>query len=294
MNIKALFEVLWKSIVDSFSGKIWKWLLGSSSTLFALLLFGKNFLNTTLEVSIKIGIAFLVALFIVRFILFIIRNSFKYLHSIYRDSKYGDAIILLKDGFAKTHAFRKKETKTDEDFMKIMIYLCDKIQKAFNGKNSCKCSVSIKVPVKGVLTEQTSVVNLCRDSEHSKLRDNANYKAINHTIIGNTPFRKVLNNVLRNNPNGFHYLNNDISSTKDYDNTSQEVYQDGILPYNSEIVVPIIPTERDSSKTYETLGFLCVDCVHKNKFDQKYDVPLIEGVADGIYDILSLNKTRIS
>jgi hypothetical protein len=294
MNIKALFEVLWKSIIDSFSGKIWKWLLGSSGALFSLLLFGKNFLNTTLEFSFKIGIVFLISLFIIRFILFLSRNSFKYLHNLYRDSKYGDAIIFLKDGFAKTHAFRKKEPKTDEDFMKTMVYLCDNIQKAFNGKNSCKCSVSIKVPVKGALTEQTSVVNLCRDSENSKLRDNPNYKAIDHTIIGNTPFRKVLNNVLRNNPNGFFYLNNDIASTKDYDNTSKEVYPNGILPYNSEIVVPIIPTERDNVKTYETLGFLCVDCVHKNKFDPKYDVPLIEGVADGIYDILSLNKANIS
>lgn len=294
MNTKALFEVLWKTILDTFTGKIWKWLLGSSSALFGLLLFGKNFLNTTVEISVKIGIIFFLLLFFIRFILFLFRNSFQYLHRVYRDSKYGDAIILLKDGFAKTHAYRKKENKTDEDFIKTMVYLCDNIQKAFNGKNSCKCSVSIKVPVKGNLTEQTSVMNLCRDSEHNKLRDNANYKVINHTIIGNTAFRKVLNNVLRNNSNGFFYLNNDISGTRDYDNTSKEVYPNGVLPYASEIVVPIIPTERDDSKTYETLGFLCVDCVNKNKFDPKYDVPLIEGVADGIYDILNINKANIS
>ncbi|MDY0388309.1 MAG: hypothetical protein RBT65_14560 [Methanolobus sp.] len=293
MNLKALLEILYKTILDSFTGQIWKWILGSFGTLMTVLLFGKNVLSTTLDNSIKIGIVFLICIFVIRFILFLVRNSFQYLNRIYRDSKYGDAIILLKDGFAKANSYRKSEPKTDEDLIKTMVYLCDNIQKAFNGKNSCRCSVSIKVPVKGSLTEQTSVVNLCRDSENSKLRDNPNYKAIDHTIIGNTPFRKVLNNVLRNNPDGFYYLNNDISNSKDYDNTSKEVYTNGVLPYNSEIVVPIIPTERDNSKIYETLGFLCVDCVNKNKFDPKYDVALIEIVADGIYDILSLSKKSI-
>ena len=176
--------------------------------------------------------------------------------------------------------------------MKTMVHMCDSLQKLFYSKNACMCSVSIKVPIKGDLTENTSVMNLCRDSIHSLTRDSANYKAVNHTIIGNTAFRKALNNVLRNNPRGFYYLNNNISGTTDYDNTSREVYPDGKLPYESEIVVPIIPTERDSSRTFETLGFLCVDCVCKNKFDAKYDVPLLEGVADGIYDILFINKSN--
>lgn len=294
MNYKAFIDVIWKSIKNSFSGIIWKWLLSSSSALFGLLLFGKNFFNNSVSSSIKLGISVLIFLFITRFVLFLVRNSFKYLHNLYRESKYGDAIVYLKDAFAKAHALRKKVEKSDEEFIRTMIYLCDSVQKVFNGKNLCKCSVSIKVPVRGELTEQTSVINLCRDSEHSAIRDDANYKAINHTIIGNTAFRKVLNNVLRNKSVGFHYLNNDISKSEDYDNTSKEAYHEGKLPYNSEIVVPIIPVERDRLNTYETLGFLCVDCVSRNKFDAKYDVPLLEGVADGIYDILSLYKANFS
>ncbi len=34
------------------------------------------------------------------------------------------------------------------------------------------------------------------------------------------------------------------------------------------------------------LGFLCVD-YSEAKFNPEYDVPLIQGVADGIYDIIS-------
>lgn len=59
------------------------------------------------------------------------------------------------------------------------------------------------------------------------------------------------------------------------------------LPYKSEIVVPIIPSY---AKQYDIIGFLCVDCEHSNKFDPIYDPALIEGVADGIYDIL-FNRT---
>jgi len=286
MNIKALLDILYKSIKDSFKGKIWKWLVGSFSTLLAVLQFGKNFFNTTIEISIKIGLAVLIILFSLRFILFLARNSFKYLHMIYKESKYGDAIILLKDAFAKVHSYRKNENNDDETFVKTMVNLCDNVQKLFTDKNMCTCSVSIKVPVKGSLVEGASVMNLCRDSLHTKKRDTANYKDVNHTIIGNTAFRKVLNKVLRNNSKSFAYINNSISKTPDYDNTSKEVYSDGKLPYESEIVVPIIPTEKDSNKTYEALGFLCVDCVSENKFDEKYDVALIEGVADGIYDVL--------
>ena len=34
-------------------------------------------------------------------------------------------------------------------------------------------------------------------------------------------------------------------------------------------------------------GFLCVDCDKKNAFDERgYDVPMVEGVVDGIYDII--------
>ena len=292
MNVIAILEVFGKSIKDSFSGKVWRWLGGGSvSALFAVLLFGKNFLDATVEKSINYGIGFLVGLFLIRFLLFLGINLFQYFQNVYRDSKYGDAIVFLKEGFAKIHAYRRLEEKTNETLKIVLISLCDSVQKAFNGKNYCDCSVSIKVPINGALTGQSSVINFCRDSEHSEKRDTPNYQTVDHTIIGNTAFHKVLNKVVKNNPKGFFYLNNNIPKTTDYDNTSKEAYPNEELPYKSEIVVPIIPIERENSKKYETLGYLCVDCEKINKFEEKYDVPFIEGVADGIYDLLQ-NKPK--
>ncbi len=227
-----------------------------------------------------------VFLFFIRFLLFIIRNSFKYLHSLYKESKYGEAIILLKDGFSKVHFYRNDKDQSDELFMNTMIEICDNLSDIFSMKNLSECSVSIKVPIKGDLGGDTSVSNLCRDSRHISIRDTANYKAINHSILGNTAFTKVLYKTLNPHLKSFAYLNNDIPNTYGYDNTSTSLYEKGILPYKSEIVVPIVPVERKNRNGIKTLGFLCVDCKETNKFDEKYDVPLIEGVADGIYDVL--------
>jgi hypothetical protein len=60
MNYKALFNILWKSILESLGGAGWKFFTGSSGALAATLLFGKNFLNTTLFISVVIGCSFFV------------------------------------------------------------------------------------------------------------------------------------------------------------------------------------------------------------------------------------------
>ena len=83
-----------------------------------------------------------------------------------------------------------------------------------------------------------------------------------------------------------YYVNNDIENSKDYVNTSIDSYTDGILPYKSELVCPILPII-DIQKNALLCGFICVDCNKKNVFDTtRYDVPMMTGIADGIYDIL--------
>ena len=285
-------DILYNTLKDTFSGIFWKFFLGSIGSLFLILFFGKNYFHLSIIKSIIFGIIFLVFLFILRFSIFSLKNIFKYLHSIYKESKYGDAIILLKEGFSRIHSLRNKDTEiTDEEFMNTLIYFCNKLQKLFSNKSFCDCSVSIKVPVQGRVTAETSVRNLCRDTEHEE-RDTDKYKNTNHTIIGNTAFIKVLNNVLRKNKNGNYYINNNIKSTKDYENTSREVYKNGELPYNSELVVPLLPSYLDNDEN-GLLGFLCVDCEQSDRFDEKYDPALLEGVVDGIYDIIK-NKLIIT
>jgi hypothetical protein len=279
--MKIALQIIKLSIKDTFRGQVWKYLSGSIGAFSALLLFGKNFLSTGLDTSIKIGFGILICLFVCRFLLFGLKNSFKHLHHVYRESKYGNAIILLKVIFAKIHGLRRKGDFSDDDLMKTLRFLCNQLHEFFSKKAMCDCCVSIKVPVRGSITEKASVQNLCRDSNHTD-RDTDEYKSVDHTIIGNTPYRKIVNNVLRKNGN-YHYLNNNIPNTKDYDNTSKEAYKNGVLPYKSEIVVPIMSFGADNN--FDILGFLCVDCKKENAFDEKYDPLMLEGIVDGIYDL---------
>lgn len=288
-----IYELLWLSIKNSFSGKLWKWLLGGSGGLSAILFVAKNSLGTSGMVSIKIGIVVLLSIFVLRFIIFLIINLVRYFHYIYQESIYGDAIILLKDAFASVHKLRKRNPVDDRELMAAMLTICNNLKIIFDKITHANSSVSIKVPLIGPVSANTVLMNLCRDKAHSLVRDTAKYKETQHTIIGNTSFQVPLNNVLKGDRENFCYLNNDIDTTPHYQNTSRDAFPNGVLPYKSELVYPIIPSlsyensNSDEAKNqFEIWGFLCVDCDLPGKFSSKYDVAIMEGVADGVFDVI--------
>lgn len=293
MNVKKIGEILYKSLRDTLTGSLWKWLVGSAGPLFAILLFGKNFLNETVENSIYIGIVFLVSVFILRYLLFLSANIVKWIHFTYKESIYGDAILILRDLFSKIHSLRKKPIIDDREFTEAMVFLCNYLKEIFDKKTKKDCSVSIKVPTKGNINEKTIVLNLCRDSIATKTRDTDTYNKVEHTIIGNTAYHKIVNNILKGHKDKLFYINNDINSNGDYENTSREAYPNGKLPYCSELVYPIIPYTWDkTSNNFDCIGFICIDCNYKNAFDNKYDVGIISGVADGIYDLITIRNNQ--
>ncbi|UPK66904.1 hypothetical protein [Chitinophaga filiformis] len=286
MASKTSVSIFTTAITQSIKGKIWKWFLGGIGSLVGVLLLVKNFFGLDVLKSSLYGGAFLFLLFIIRFSIFLAREVIKHLHFINRDSIYGDAIIALKDAFAKVNALQRAKDFSDTEFVAVMVEICNGLQHFFNKKTKSKCSVSIKVPITGNVSANASVQNLCRDSEHARIRDTEVYNKINHTIIGNTPFQKILNGVLTGNRRKFIYINNDINASKDYENTSRDAYTTGILPYESEIVYPLIPAYFTDKSKYDVLGFLCIDCQCKGKFDEKYDVAIIECATDRLYDLI--------
>ncbi len=293
MSIRKIGAILYQSLLDTLTGQLWKWLIGGSGSLFGILLFAKNFLNKTIEKSIHIGIVILVSVFVIRYFLFLSANIIKWAHFRYKESIYGNTICILRDSFSKIHSLKRKTVIDDKEFIEVMVYLCNNLKKIFDEKTKKECSVSIKVPTKGSIKEQTVVLNLCRDSIASKIRDTESYRKVEHTIIGNTAYHKILNNILKGNKDKLFYINNDINSNSDYENTSREAYLNGVLPYSSELVYPIIPYSWDrNTNNSDCMGFICVDCNSKNAFDDKYDVAIISGVADVIYDLITLRNNQ--
>jgi hypothetical protein len=181
-----------------------------------------------------------------------------------------------------------QEDINSEDFIGVMIIFCDTLKKIFDKKTDADCCVSIKVPISvGESLESLELQNLCRDSSHRN-RDTEQYKNIKHRIIGNTAYSLIVDNILKGNQKRLAYVNNNIPNSANYINTSIECYPDGILPYSSELVYPIVPIKGNETNQKDLKGFICIDCNKPNKFDEsRYDIPMVQGVADGIYDIFA-------
>ena len=283
-------KVILKSLKEAVSKKSWNWVAGSAGTVSAILLAGKNYLGSKVWVSIVFGVSFIIALYVLRFLLILSRNVYRNWYELYKESVYGDAIVFLKDAFSRVHWLRKLDTIPDDKLKQTMAQFCQQLKLIYDKKTKSCCAVSIKLARKAAdeksITSNTRISNLCRDKD-SQSRDTVQYQQTLHSIFSNTCFNNILADFAQGkNINEVYYINNHIAGSGDYLNTSKQLYNEGKLPYASELVVPIIPHHNENDIKFEMVGFLCVDCQTKEVFDSKYDVSILQGVADGIYDVI--------
>jgi len=267
----------------------------------------KLFLNDSPIIK---GIIFFIFVLILFFIYYQIKQffiqSWRRFILIKRESVYGNAVVLLSEGYAKIH-YNKNKSLTVEEVKAILIEFCDKIREIYEFKTQAKCSVSIKtiidlkIPNNGINFD-TRVVNLCRDSKCSRY-SMEKYDDIEHNIANNTCYQNIISKFFSNKFDEMYFLSNDITSIDNYENSSFELYSDYTkekretedlrkkhypLRYKSELVVSISPLINEKKTTSPILGFLCVDCELSNEeiFTTKFDVPLLKGVSDGLYDFI--------
>lgn len=276
---------------NTFSRNIKNFLFGSLGSTLSIFTVWVTFFRLPHLCSVIMGFGLIVVLFLLRWFYYISKGIIRYIHNTYVDSIWGKAIVDLKDAYAMVHCLRKKTEITDEEFLTTLVSFCNILKKIFDRKTKGDCCVSIKVPVGRFETiEAWNLENLCRDESHRQ-RDTQEYERTKHTVIGNTPYTVICNNLLSSKSNPVpYYINNDIENTKDYMNTSRNLHQES-QRYKSELVYAIVPIMGEHEYRHELLGFLCIDCNKKNAFDtSRYDVPMVEGIVDGIYDII-LNRT---
>jgi hypothetical protein len=275
-----IFKESFKAV---FRGKLIKFFFGSFSGLGAIFFVFKSGFNWTTSDSMMMGVSIVLSCFFIAFLYqFGIRLYLRFVYSD-KESQYGEAILHLRDAFSAVHALRRKGGIDDQALSVILLVFCSNLKTIFDKKTSHFCNVSIKVSTKDNITKGGSVVNISRNVE-AQDRDTEKYQKTRHTILGNTAFQHVLIKILANE-NKLFYINNDIKQAKDYLNTSKSVYKNG-LPYSSELVYPIVPHyENGQVRHDECLGFICIDCDTANVFDEIYDVGIVSGVADGLYDI---------
>lgn len=303
-----------KDFIKSFK-TIKAWAIGSCGAFYAL----KDKLFKDLSAAfpdflpeqpiIKVLVFVLIALliFLIYYLVkhFFIQSWRRYI-LIKRESVYGNAIVLLSHGYAKIHRNRGKDLSIEE-VKAILSEFCDKIREIYEFKTKAKCSVSIKTIVdlkieNNGINFDTRVVNLIRDSKCHK-RYSKEYDDIEHNIANNTCYERIISKFFSNKYDEMYFLSNDIPSISEYENSSFQLFPDYTLEvrgneqsrrvkyplkYKSELVVSLTPLIKDKKTTHPILGFLCVDCELEKQevFNSRYDVPLLQGVSDGLYDFI--------
>jgi hypothetical protein len=326
---KHLRDIFKESIVDGIKEfvasfqKIRTYLFGSIGSFYStkekLLISIQNTFVIFLNESpwIKAGLFFIIVLVILfiyyQFKQFSLQAWRKWI-LIKRESVYGNAIVLLSNAYSKIHKNRNKEL-TLEEVKSILEDFCDKIREIYEFKTKAKCSVSIKTIIDlqegdNGINFDTGVVNLCRDSKCKKRYDQ-DYENIEHKIANNTCYQRIISKFFSNKTTEMYFLCNDLSGLNDYENSSFLLYPDYTkeiredetkrrsnwpLKYKSELVVSLTPLEKETQTNFPILGFLCIDCELEKKevFNSYYDVPLLLGISDGLYDFIksNLNKTH--
>lgn len=160
-NKIEIIKIILSSFNEARKWSLFKWLItGSIGAFSGSLKFGATFFKLDLNLSIIYALITLMTLYIARLLPILIIKSLKYYHEVYKNSTYGDAIILLKDCFAEVHYYRKTNGFQEDEFMKSMMIFCNNLKVIFDKVTKSDCSVSIKVPVLGVVNRQHKVDRL--------------------------------------------------------------------------------------------------------------------------------------
>lgn len=131
------------------------------------------------------------------------------------------------------------------------------------------------------------VKNIARDQKHLSMRETVDYQNVNHDVISNTAYSRVVALVVKESSKPRVYLNNNVQKDSNYATTSSSCKDREAIPYKSELVVPVIPSDYDNLSDIKFGGFLCIDSDKENSFDPKrYDIPMTQGLADGLYALI--------
>lgn len=277
------------AIKKTFSGKFLKFIFGSSATsAIGVFLLYKTILGGTTKESVILATILIVFFLFCRFFLhFIVIVGTKAWEK-FQGKKFQDSITNQRNVFSIIHSAQRDISEQTKN-LNNLISICDSIKKLFDEKTKNNCSVSIKMLAKndGDSKNIAEVKNICRDSTSKKSRSSELYNEKKHYILGNTPFNTIVTRLVAKNKIQY-YINNSIPKTPEYYNSSSNVWTNG-LPYKSELVVPLMPLLQDNSQksTYTINGFLCIDSAEENCFDEKFDPPLIQSIAEDIYDYLN-------
>lgn len=279
-----------RSFRDTVKKKNWSWLGGVSGvvTLASFIVLPlQSFVSLKGWQYLLVPVGTLVVFFVLFYVYYFLRNAYGWIHNLTVESIWGEVVKVLAEVYAYIHEIERKNPITEKDIADVLCFFCNKVKVLFDKKTNSNCSVSIKVPISHYSDsgewQSIQVKNISRDQAHISERDTTEYKNAIHDIVGNTAYSYIVSMVMKKSSKQHAFLDNNVKSNLNYITTSGR----SVIPYESELVVPILPSRyKDLSEVFFG-GFLCVDSNHKDAFDSEhYDIPMTIGLADGLYSIM--------
>lgn len=220
-----------------------------------------------------------------------------------RERKYAQALAYVSDGFSEVHNLGRQQAVSIEAVKRACERLCDSLAKTFSLITGTKCNASIKILIEDVDENNHSKLRAVTFSRSTDMMRNPKRNFIKHWLDQNTDFLMIFDSI--DKPARANFFSNSLPIRFGYNNTSFKMYRGDPpdnnlvlrywrwpLPYKSTIVVPICPSSEQSKKTL--IGFLCVDSERVGAFSPSYDITLLSGVADGIYNLLARESEQLS
>lgn len=201
------------------------------------------------------------------------------------------------------HRLRRIDNLSIDQILPELENLCDKVSDAFSKVYSNKIGVCIKFIVND--NGRPRCETLVRDSHsNARCRKSGSQDTTKHWIDANSDFEFIYSNFDNDNIETSFYLEQHLPNCKDYKNTrlkngwkprSYLFYPERYarkwnwpLLYKSTLVVPIVPLIANDQSQKAIRGFLCVDSPSEGVFNKSYDVDIMKGLADGIYNQIDL------
>lgn len=220
-----------------------------------------------------------------------------------KKTKYADAYGAINIGFSHLHHLRRVKNLTIEQILPELEKLCDEVSNAFSKIYGSKIGVCIKFIVND--NNRPRCETLVRDSySNAQNRKSGTQDTTKHWIDANSDFEFIYNSFDDNNVPTSYYLEQHLPNCHDYKNTRlkpgwtpknywffPERYArkwNWPLPYKSTLIVPIVPLIANDQTQEAIRGFLCADSPSEGIFNKYYDVDIMKGVADGIYNQIDL------
>ncbi len=267
--------------------------IGNIASIIALYVFFKN-LST--EGGIAVFFLGVICLYFGIYNFYLIRTYRK-------KPQYADAFADINIGFSYLHKLRRTENLTVEQILPELEKLCDSVSQAFGRIYGCEIGVCIKILIND--SGRPRCETLVRDSHSlSKNRKTGSQDSTKHWIDSNSDFEFIYSNYEDDNVDTSFYLEQHLPNCMDYKNTRLKqgwshtkkwLYPRHYarkwawpLPYMSTLIVPIVPLISNDQNQKALRGFLCADSPNEGDFNKYYDVNIMKGVADGVYNQIDL------